>query len=139
MAEIDQNIIIDISKTISAIDERTKALQNADVQAQIQADHRHRGIMQVIENFVPRREIESMNSSTRAYADQLAKDTRDNCDVNREAVIARVDKIDKTVESFSATGKKLVAWFLGVIGTAIVGGIGYLASHMMHLQFAWQN
>ena len=139
MAEIDPNIIIDISKTMAAIDERTRALQNADVQAQIQADHRHRGVMQAIQLFVPRPEIENMNKSTRDYAEQLAKDSRDHCDANREAVVARVNKIDETVEAFSATVKSLGGWILGVLGSAIVAGGGYLLTHLQVLKTLWQD
>ena len=139
MAELDPNIIIDISKTISAIDERTRALQNADIAAQKAADHRHANVMQAISTFVPRREIETMNDATRGYAEQLAKESREHCDTNRELVIARVSVIEEAVKEITSAAKSVNRWFLGVVGTAAVTALGYLTTHFMHIKLFWQN
>lgn len=139
MADLDPNIIIDMSRAVAAIDERTKALQNADVQAQAQADHRHRNVMAAIETFVPRREIEAMNAATRTYAEQMAKDSRDHCDTNREAVIERVDRVEESLGEIHATAKSVNRWVLGAVGSGLLAAVGYVATHALHLKVFWQE
>lgn len=117
MAEIDPNILIEISGKISGIDERTKSLQAADIQAQQNADHRHRNVMTAIENFVPRREIESMNAQNRAYAEKMAQDTRAHCDTNRDAVVGRVEKVEISLKEILDNSK----WLKRALITAAIG------------------
>lgn len=134
MNNLDPNILIDISSKISAVDERTKALQNADQQAQAMADHRHRNVMAAIETFVPRREIEAENKAIRAYAEELAQDTRDHCDTNREAVLTRVTTVEGSLGEIHKTAKSLRNWTLSAIGSGALGGLGLLAQHFLHLK-----
>lgn len=48
----------DIKVALARIEGQTIALQKADETAQANADHRHRNLLQAIETFVPRRELE---------------------------------------------------------------------------------
>jgi hypothetical protein len=132
--QLDPNIIIEISSKISAIDERTRALQAADAQAQVNADHRHRNVMAAIETFVPRREIEAEHKAIRAYAEELAQDARDHCDTNREAVLTRVSDVEGSLGDIHKTAKSLRNWILSAIGSGFLGGLGLLATHFLHLK-----
>lgn len=134
MADLDPNIIIDISSKISAIDERTKALQNADVAAQTSADHRHRNVMTAIESFVPRREIEAENKAIRAYAERLATDTRDHCDMNRAAVLERVTGVEGSLGDINKTAKSMRNWLVSALGSGLLGGLGLLVQHFLNLK-----
>jgi hypothetical protein len=124
MNNLDPNVLIDISKTVAAIDERTKASEK-------QADHRHSNVMTAIQNFVPRREIESENQAIRDYAKQLATDTKNHCDANREAIVHRVESIEGSLGEIKNAAKGFRNWLMGVLGTAVVAAITYVGAHFI--------
>jgi seryl-tRNA synthetase len=136
VAEINPNVIIDISTKIAEIGERTKALQDADKQAQEAANHRHRNVMQAIEQFVPRREIEAENVAIRKYAEQMADAAKVHCDANREAILHRVTGIEKTIGDFT-TGWSKIKWALiFAAGSGALSGLGYIGHLLFTVKLA---
>ena len=129
MNSLDPNVLLEISTKIAGIDERTKA-------AEKNADHRHSNIMSAIQNFVPRREIEAMLTSNRDYAETLATATKQHCDQNREAVIARVEVVESGLRTILDNSKWLKRAFISAAITASVAAGAYLWNVLFVVQVA---
>ncbi|WP_156399189.1 hypothetical protein [Methylobacterium sp. Leaf466] len=115
MNTLDPNILIDISTKIAGIDERTKSLQAADISAQTNADHRHRNVMQAMETFVPRREMEHMLSRV-----------TEHCDTNRNILSSRVEVVEKAIETIKDNGVWIKRTVIGAGITALIALGAYL-------------
>jgi hypothetical protein len=136
VAELDPNVIIDISTKIAEIGERTKALQQADIQSQAAADHRHKNVMQAMENFVPRREIEAEFQSTRKYAENMVEAAKAHCDQNRDAILHRVERIEDTIKEFTGGWSKIKWALLFAAGSGAISGLGYVGHLLFSVKLA---
>lgn len=72
----------EISALQASVDKQLDAIQR-------EADHRHRGIKMQLENFVPRREVESMVDAVKTH-----------CDTNRAVVLEKVLDLDSRQKKF---------------------------------------
>nr|WP_128083395.1 hypothetical protein [Methylobacterium sp. B34] len=76
----------DIKYAVGRIEATVTALQVADATAQANADHRHRNVMQAIETFVPRRELEIEFGKCADRAEHLSKRI-DDLEADRKKVL----------------------------------------------------
>lgn len=99
--------LIEIKVALARIEERQVSLQKADEYAQSAADHRHRNMMTVIEQFVPRREIEAKE---KALSDRI------------DAVEAKVSTVEKRMwGAIGTAGAAIFGVFLEKLGIRFGG------------------
>lgn len=128
MAEINQDFATKVEVALTRIEERQVAakddlagmreqMKSQFDQVKLEATHKHNGLRfemqkyeKELERFVPRSEVEAMNRDTRQY-----------CDANRVAVVARVDTLTDKVDRFGSLGAKLFWSMVSLAGTAALG------------------
>lgn len=98
-----------------------------------EAEHRHtnikmqlEGVEKRLDNYVPRREIETMDAATRAFAKTMADEAKAHCDTNRAAVIARVNVVEDGLKGIRDDSR----WIKRAVITAAISAAIGLGAHV---------
>lgn len=114
----------EIGEKLARIEGKSETIQVEQQAAQKAADHRHANVMQAIETFVPRKEIESNHRSVLERIDAVDKDARArDVEVEKDAR-ERDDAISAKVKSIETKAWAALVGVISAVGLAALGVLG---------------